>query len=258
VYKLSKQPLIEVSFELHWKNKENEIIDPNYRLLIGSLYEHMKEKFPEYESLPTVHIPEEALPPKNKIIQYRFWSKNKTWPVVQLGHRILTVNMNKNYDKWETFKPIIEYVVNKFLEAYPKKDALTLEKLILRYLDAFPFNFIDNNILEFLKDKLHTNINIDFGEDKRKQRMDYKPISINFRLTYILHEPEGLLELGFFKGTVEARENLIMESVVLSQDDPSINPETSEIMSWLDKAHDMTDFVFSQLIRGKLEEEELR
>lgn len=163
--------------------------------------------------------------------------------------------MNKNYNKWKTFKPIIEYVVNKFLEAYPKKDALALEKLILRYLDAFPFNFIDNNILEFLKDKLHTNINVDFGEDKRKQRMDNKPISINFRLAYILHEPEGLLELGFFKGTVEARENLIMESVVLSQDDPSINPETSEIMGWLDKAHDMTDFVFSQLIRGKLEEE---
>jgi len=46
VYKLSKQPLIEVAFELHWKNKENEVIDLNYRLLIGSLYEYLKEKFP--------------------------------------------------------------------------------------------------------------------------------------------------------------------------------------------------------------------
>ena len=256
MYKLSKQPLIEVVFELHWGNKKTFPVDLNYRLIIGALYEHIREDFPEFETLPTVNIPEGAVPPEAKIIQYRFWKKNKKWPIVQLGPGILTVNMNKDYEKWEKFKPIIRDVVEKFLKIYPDKENLFIHRLVLKYLDAFAFDFLNKNILDFLKNKLHVSINIDFGEDERRERFSPNPLNIDFRLDYSLNEPEGLLGVRFLKALIENKEeSLVMESYVVSSERPPVEPDTESIINWLDKAHDMTDFVFSNLIRGELEEE---
>ena len=254
--KLSKQPLIEVAFELHWGNKKSFPLDPNYRLVVGAIYEHVRDKFPEFETLPTVNIPEEALPPNSRIIQYRFWTKNRRWPVVQLGPGILTVNMNKDYEKWENFKPIIADVVEKFLKVYPVKEDLFIHRLILKYLDAFSFDFLNNNILDFLERKLHVSINIDFEKEERIERFSQNPLNIDFKLEYSLNEPEGLLGVRFLKALVENKEeSLVMESYVVSSERPSVEPNTESITNWLDKAHDMTDFIFSNLIRGELKEE---
>ncbi len=253
---LSKQPLIEVVFELHWGNKKNLSFDPAHRLLIGALYEHIREDFSEFETLPTINIPEQALPPDSRVIQFRFWTKGKNWPVVQLGPGILTVNMNKDYKKWESFKPIIENVVDKFLKVYPDKENLFIHRLILKYLNAFPFDFLNKNIFDYLKCKLHISIDIDFGDDKRKERFSTNPLNIDFRLDFPLNEPEGLLGIRFLKAFVENKqESLIMENYVISSENPFVEPNTRSIMNWLEKAHDMTNFVFSSLIRGELEEE---
>jgi len=255
MYKLSKQPLIEVVFELQWGNKKTFPVDPNYRIVVGALYEHIREDFPEIESLPTVNIPEEAVPPEVKIIQYRFWRRNRKWPIVQLGPGILTVNMNKDYETWEKFKPIISDIVEKFLKIYPEKENLFIHKLVLRYLDAFAFDFLNKNILDFLKNKLHVSISLDFGEDERRERFSPNPLNIDFKLDYSLNEPKGVLGVRFFKAIVENKDSLIMESYVLSYERPSVEVDTKSIINWLDKAHDMTDFLFSNLIRGELEEE---
>ncbi|GAB6073292.1 hypothetical protein JCM14244_16690 [Venenivibrio stagnispumantis] len=258
MYKLSKQPLVEVAFELYWgnKNKGDLYFDPNYRLIIGALYERIKEKFPEFETLPTVNIPIEALPSGSKIVQYRFWSKNRKWPVVQVGPNILTVNMNKEYEKWENFKPLVLKVVNNFFSIYPDKENLFIDNLALKYLDAFPFDFINDNVLEFLKKKLHVNIGIDFGEEERRNRFPENPISVECKLEYFLNEPKGLLGVHFFKGLIEnKKESLFIESHVESLQMSNIEPNIESISNWLDKAHEMTDFIFSSIIRGELEEE---
>ncbi len=256
MHKLSKQPLIEVVFELHWGNKNSFPFDPNYRLIVGAVYEHIRNGFPEFETLPTINIPEEALPPNSKVIQYRFWAKNRRWPIVQMGPGILTVNMNKDYEKWESFKPIISDVVRKFLTAYPDRENLFIHKLVLKYLDAFPFDFLNNSILDFLESKLHVSINIDFENDERIERFSQNPLNLDFKLEYSLNEPEGLLGVRFLKAIIENREeSLVMESYVISSERPPVEPDTESIMDWLDKAHDMTDFVFSNLIRGELERE---
>lgn len=256
MYKLSKQLLIEVIFEMHWGNKNSFPIDPNHRLIVGALYEHIREDFPQFEALATVNIPEDAMPPDNKIIQYRFWSKGRRWPVVQLGPGILTVNMNKDYENWGSFRAVIKHVVENFLSVYPVKEELFIHRLALKYLDAFPFDFFNKNILDFLKNKLHISINVDFGRDERSGKLSPNPINLDFRLDYFLSEPDGLLGVRFLKSLIEkGKESLVMESYVISSERPPVKPDTEDIMNWLDKAHNMTDFIFSNLIRGELEEE---
>ena len=252
--KLSKQPLLEVVFELHWKSKKG-YPDPNYKLIIGSFYDHIKSRFPVFEPLMTASIPEEAIPPNNRIVQYRFWSKNKVWPVVQLGSGIITVNMNKDYESWNKFKPVIEEVIDNFLKSHPSIENLILEKLILRYIDVLPFDFSKNNVLDYIRNKLHVNLIIDLGDDQRKTKLSEAPINIDLKLEHLISEPEGILGFRFFKATIEGRDVLAMESYVISREYPQIEFSREPIGVWLDKAHNMTDFIFSSLIRGELLEE---
>lgn len=256
MYKLSKQPLIEVIFELHWGNKNSFPFDPNYRLIVGALYERIKDKFSDFEALLTVNIPEGIFPPDTKLIQYRFWTKNKRWPVVQLGPQVLTVNMNKDYETWERFKPIIVDVVSQFLAIYLDKESLFIHSLALKYLNAFSSDFWRSHILEFLKNRLHISIDVDFGEEQRKSRFSLDPLNLDFKIEYSLNEPKGLLGIRLLKEYIENREeSLIIENYVISSERTSVKPELQSIENWLDKAHEMTDFVFSSLIRGELEEE---
>ncbi len=252
--KLSKQPLVEVIFELHW-NSKNGYPDSYYKLIIGAFYEHIKKEFPVFEPLITANIPEEAIPPESRIVQYRFWSENKTWPVVQLGPGILTVNMNEDYGGWNTFKPVIEKVTDKFLKSHPYIEDLVLEELILKYIDVFYIDFSKNNVLDYLKNKLHIDLQVDLENDPRKANLSEIPINVDIKLEYQINEPEGILGFRFFKAFVKEKEGLVLESYVVSKQILGFDLSKEFIATWLDKAHDMTDFIFSNLIRGKLMEE---
>lgn len=252
--KLSKQPLVEVIFELHWKSNK-AYPDPDYRLIIGAFYEHIKNEFPVFEPLPTANIPEEAIPPNNKIIQYRFWSENKAWPVVQLGPGIVTVNMNNDYEVWDTFKSVIEKVVEKFFNSHPDKESLVLERLSLKYLDFFQLDFLKDNILNYLKSKLHINLSVDLGADPRKAYLSPSPVNIDLKLEHQINKPEGVLGFRFFKAPLEDKEGLVMESYIVSREFPQVSLSKESISTWLDQAHELTDFIFSNLIRGELMEE---
>jgi len=246
--KLSYQPLLEAAFELNWKNTKHPFLDPNYQILIGALYERVRDKFPQVEALPTASIPPEALPPNNRLVQYRFWSPGRTWPVIQVGPGILTINIDKSYEGWNKFKQTVMDIINIFSDTYPDSQNLFIDKLILRYLNGFYYFGDHSNILEFLSKYLHINLNIDFGE-----RKNLNPSDINLALTYKLHEPNTFLNLKTFKGKVNNEEKLLLEILVTSNENKPI--ENFNIHDWLEKAHKIISSVFKSLIRGKLEEE---
>ena len=250
--KLSRQPLLEAAFELNWKNMKYPFLDPNYQILIGALYERIRDKFPQFEALPTASIPPEALPPNNRLTQYRFWSPGKTWPVVQVGHGILTINIDKIYEGWDNFRQTITTVIDIFTNTYPDTQNLFIDKLTLRYINGFYYLGSHSNILEFLSKYLHINLNIDFDVDFGKQKK-LNPSDINLALTYELHESNTFLNLKTFKGKVNDEEKLLLEILVTSNENKSI--ENFNIHDWLEKAHKIISSVFKSLIRGELEDE---
>jgi uncharacterized protein (TIGR04255 family) len=226
---VSKQSLIEVIFEFHWFNKRVSL-DLQYGFLIGSLYENLKDNFPNYEVLPTARIPLKALPHDLKIIQYRFRCKNYDWPVVQLGPGVLTVNLNENHDTWDKIKPVIEEVLTKFLKSYPKKEDLGIDKLVLKYLNAF----------DLKKDTKLLTVELNLNQTSK---------NLDIRLEYELMELEGLAGIRFFNFPLKGQENLIVESYVVS-DEIVKEVELSYISNWLDNAHNIIDFVLSKLRRN--------
>jgi uncharacterized protein (TIGR04255 family) len=245
---LSHKPLVEAVFELRWDLKEIQQgvrLDPNYKIMVGRLYDRIKDKYPVPEPLPTAAMPDEIA---GYIVQHRFRDSDGGWPLVQIGPGILTLNDTEKYD-WDDFERRIPYVLNAFFEVYPPED-LVVNGLLLRYIDAIDFDYGKENIFQYLQKALKTTVDVPqnlFDGTGISQI----PLALDLRFSFPSSKPQGAMHLRFargLKGTVDA---LAWETMVQSIDADA--PKTcNEIMDWVRNAHVLTDDWFFKLIEGEL------
>jgi len=154
---LKNKPLVEAIFELRWALKEQASgikVDPHYKILIGRIYDRVKNEYPFHEQLPTATIPDEIA---GYVVQHRFRKSKDAWPLIQIGPGIITLNDTEEY-VWEDFEKKISHVLNILFESYPDAgSSLKISGLLLRYIDAVDFNYEENNIFVFLKEKMKMN-----------------------------------------------------------------------------------------------------
>ncbi len=250
--KLNNPPLIEAIFELRWKLQETEQgikTDPNYKLLVGRIFEKVKTEYPFYEQLPTANIPDEIA---GYIIQHRFRKNKDEWPLIQIGPGIVTLNDTEEY-LWINFEKKINYLLETLYDIYPDaKTNLIINGLSLRYINAVPFDFKNENILDFLKEKFKTEINLHqelFGDKK----VNKFPIGLDLRFSFDSKKPKGIMNLRFARGKKKEADVLIWETVVQStpEDTPNIK---DKIIAWTNDAHVLTKDWFCRLIKGELME----
>ena len=248
---LKNKPLIEAIFELRWALQEPAPgfrIDPHYKLLIGRLYDKLSENYPYYEQLPTAAMPDEI---GSYIVQHRFRKAKDIWPLVQLGPGIITVNDTDGYI-WEDFEIRIDKAVKMLFEVYDESGKpLSINRLLLRYIDGIRFDFGDDDIFDFLQNQLKTNISLypKLFETEEIQRL---PSALDLRFSFPSENPNGRIHLRFVQGKKNGIDALIWETMV-----ESLMEDASEyqknILEWINKAHDVTDDWFFKLIEGELE-----
>ena len=59
---LTNKPLVEAIFEIKWELQDSPSggkIDPNYKILVGMLYEKLNQDYPFIEPLETASMPDE-------------------------------------------------------------------------------------------------------------------------------------------------------------------------------------------------------
>lgn len=127
-------PIIDALFEIRFTSS----IPSN--AILGVVYSSIKESYPHYEGLPILQIPEELRKndatlkycPENRFIKENF--------IFQIGPSVLSISSYPNYVGWESFKQEIENCL-----CIIKKIGLInrLERLGLRYIDAFDFPILD-------------------------------------------------------------------------------------------------------------------
>ena len=249
---LKNKPLIEAIFELKWLLQEpiegvNLKIDPHYKLLIGRVYDRVKEEYPFHEQLTASNIPEEFAA---YVVQHRFRKKEKGWPLNQIGPGIITLNDTSNYT-WDDFKRRIKLLLDTLFESYPEANtALKINNLLLRYIDAIEFDFSKNEIFAFLKDHMKMNIGI---YDKLFENTGINKLSPGFdiRFSFPSTKPKGLINLRFTRGEKNGKDALIWETMV--QTDGINSPQKkTDISKWVEKAHTLTDDWFFKIIEGDL------
>lgn len=154
---LKNKPLVEAILEIRWRLEGKAPapqIDPHYKLLLGRLFDRMIGEYTEHEHLPSANIPDEMA---SHVVQHRFRVAKNSWPLIQVGPGIFTVNSTDDY-KWTDFRPRVLSAINRLYDAHPKVDDLKISNIILWYIDAVDFDYNQNNSFDFLKDKLKLNI----------------------------------------------------------------------------------------------------
>jgi uncharacterized protein (TIGR04255 family) len=245
---LSHKPLVEAVFELRWALKEIQQgvrVDPNYKIMVGRLYDRIKDKYPFPEPLPTATMPDEIAA---YIVQHRFRDSDGGWPLVQIGPGILTLNDTEKYD-WGDFEKRIPYVLNAFFEVYPPKD-LVVNGLLLRYIDAIDFDYSKENIFRYLKRALKTTVDVPQSLFDGTG-INKGPLAFDLRFSFPSSTPQGAMHLRFSRGKKANIDALGWETMVQSIDEHA--PKTcNDIMDWVRDAHELTDDWFFKLIEGEL------
>lgn len=247
---LKNKPLVEAIFELQWKLQEPTLgmkIDPHYKILIGKVYDRIGNEYPFHEQLPTASMPDEIA---GYVVQHRFRKGQDKWPLIQIGPGTITVNDVEEYI-WDDFENRIARIVNILFEVYPdSKNNLKLNSLVLRYIDAIAFDFEKDNIFNFLRKQMKTDINLyqKLFEDTGIEKL---PLGFDLRTSFASKKPKGALHLRFVRGKTKNSDALIWETTVQSalEDVPK---DQNEIANWVKQAHDLTDDWFFKIIEGDL------
>lgn len=251
---LKNPPLIEVIAEIRWMLRPSKPVgvlrDPHYKLLPGKMATILQDDYPFLEELPAADMPEEIAA---NMVQYRFRVGYNKWPLVQLGPGIITVNQLGPDYQWTDLERRIEQAINALFEAHPKATNLKMDRLILRYIDSFPFNFKKKNILDYLDNGLKTSIALD---DRLLSSIGISeaPSALDVKLLYKIKKDGAALSTRFASGKVRDKDSLIIETVV-QQDGDKVPSNRDSIMRWFAEAHAVTHNWFFTMIEGPILEE---
>jgi len=249
---LKNKPLVEAIFELRWELIQPSIsgknmVDPNYKLLPGRIFDKVSKEYPFHEPLPTSEMPDEIA---GYIIQHRFRKSSNGWPLIQLGPGIITLNDTSGYD-WYDYRERIHNLLDVFYATHPQASNLKLNGLSLRYIDSIGLDSSQDSIFSFLKNKMKTDVNLNPKLFKSTGVNDM-PINIDMSFSFQSVNPPGIIHQRFRKGKKENTEALIWETVINTASD-KIPKEMNEIIKWIEDAHSLTDDWFFKTIEGELE-----
>jgi len=250
---LSKKPLLEAIFELRWELRPQTggvPLDPHYKILIGAMYEKIRNEYGFHESLPSATMPDEIA---GYVVQHRFRKIQDGWPLIQIGPGIITLNDTVGYT-WDDFEKRIGQLLVTLFDTYPNADTdMVVKRLLLRYIDGVEFDFDSDNVLSFLKDHMKLNIEVEktLFDDTEVRNV---PRALDLKLTFDSTKPAGRVQLRFARGKKQASDvsdALIWETNVFitGKDVPKTK---DEIVGWVKTAHDLTDNWFFKTISGEL------
>lgn len=248
---LKHKPLVEAIFEIRWelqKGPEKGMqIDPHYKLLIGRIYEKIKNEYPYYEQLPTASMPDEIA---EYIIQHRFRKSINQWPLIQLGPGIISLNETHNYT-WSDFEKKANNLIKILFELYPEAEKnLKINSVLLRYIDSMSFNFEKINVFDFIKDKMKMCVEINATLFKGTG-VSRSPYGFDLKFTFPSKKPLGAIHLRFTRGEKKNKDQLAWETHVhsLGADAPISKKDISD---WIKDAHVLADDWFFKIIEGEL------
>ncbi|MCE5209617.1 MAG: TIGR04255 family protein [Chloroflexi bacterium] len=260
--KLERNSLAEAWLELQWELPQGNIPgffeDKAYPFALGVFYNNVKNEFGLREELDSINIPEGMLP---YIVQYRFRKAPNSWPLLQFGPGIATVNFTEPYS-WEMFKSKAMYLQKVLIDSY-QDTKLRSRASILRYRNIFPFDFVSNDVLEYFSTHLNTKIELpktipgNVGEETF-------PSSTQLFMSYDLTEPisQGTVRLGtgfqkkIFENKEVRDEILILEIEISSAGSKSFDFTNLELFyNWLESAHSVIHEWYFSIIEGSLFEQ---
>ncbi len=248
---LKNPPLVEALLDVRWRLQAKENmppVDPAYPVVVGLLYDRVMDQYRFQETAPEAHlVPPEMLPYR---ATHRFRVGEGQWPLVQIGPGVAALNFTTSYT-WNRFSKAAFTFVEKLRDAYRvATDRIPeLTRVTLRYINSLEFRFEEQNVLDFMRDKLHIACAIP-REMVTPDTIAGPPASLRFEVRYPLTRPRALGILNVRRGRRADKAAIVWELMVLSAD--AQVPDLDELPQWLSEAHDVIERWFFRLIEGDL------
>lgn len=240
--KLPKAPLQEVILEVKWDLSidplSKMLTDPGFQLALGKFHYAVAKDF----SVAKQKIPS-AVPISTLSHQpvYQFWKAKNTWPVIQLGPGIITINdTEKNYEWDRTFFPMVKQNITRLCEAY--EGNLNFSQYLLRYIDVIRIKDYDFSDWKSFVEK---HINFKF-ENLFNTHGELKHFT--FDQSFGLTEG-GLLRIIFSSGQNKKKEDVFILQIAASEN-TSVSKEA--LLVKINNAHKHTSEVFKDICKKTL------
>jgi len=209
----------------------------------GLFYEQVKDDFPhkEQKMVPQIELTRELNTFQQKIIiadRVLLFSDDKK-RIVQIGSRLLVINVLKPYPTWNEFKSIIEKCWNSLLKIV---DIKGLERVSLRYINQIQLPFESIDMEEYFEFYPYIG-----------NRLPQAPSYFIVRVEFPYDEGRDRCSVQLMPGIVSESELafiLDIDYFLAHQRDIDI----STVMDWIEKAHGRVEEVFEGCITDKLRE----
>lgn len=242
--RLPKAPLQEVIFEIRWRlepynNVVGQMHDPGFELASGRLSNFVEEKFPVYKKIIPPGIPEQLLSYKPV---HQYWSGIDSWPVLQLGPGIFTINCTDQVYDWEDlFRPLIQESIGWLNNSYKEIPKIIFSSL--RYIDAInidEYGGMDMKLDDFIEKNFNFSYKNSFNTRGIQQRLHFDQSFIT--------EDKTELQIQFSSGTKNNKPAILWQTAAINND--SLNNE--DLLSWADKSHKITHNLFKEIVKPNL------
>ena len=235
IKKLPNSPLQEVVFEVFLEEEIDSKGVPKvekYQFAQGLFFHKIKDEFPVH--VTKKHNPSIKIYPS---IRHQFWKNHNTWPVVQFGPGLMTLNDTEINYEWNKFLPLIKKCLDTLYSSYD--NAIKVNRLSLKYIDAIEFKTKDvSQQLDFINRNFQMNLKNNFELKGSKQE------AINIHQTFNL---DSLGHVSFIISSGFSKNNL---PSLIWQTQITIDNSKNEIdiLDWVDKGHSVISDLFKQTI----------
>ena len=248
---LLRPPLVEAIVEIRWELKRDQqtqrLRDVAYPMMYGRLYERLKKDFPLIEDLPATQAHPEAAP---YVVRHRLRKDKESWPALQIGPGIITINETKNYS-WTELRALTLRLVEAIVELFPRQEMpLNFVKTEVRYINAIRLDSPDEHPLAFFQEKLHTKLELDAALFDGSG-IGQKPLDVGVNLVYPLSRPIGNLLIALNLGEVDAKPAVLFQTIVQSFGETAPQ-DTEGFTNWLLEAHEISEHSFHTFCKGPL------
>lgn len=247
---LPSKPLVETILEIKWGEPTRP--DPAYPVIVGRLYEKVKDRYGVIEDLALAQFPPAVAV---HIPRHRFRTTENGWPLVQIGPGVAVLNDTGKYN-WKDFKRKALEFFPDVRDAHPQPAELDISSLKLEYIDAVDFDFLTTDVRSFLRNKLHVSIKLPQNVFQDQPVQD-RPAYALVQLAFPTGSPKGRIQLSLSTGQKEGKPAVVMQTFVMSTG-PDAQEGWGSFEGWLDGAHQIIRHWFFALVQGDLLEEFLR
>ena len=249
---LNSPPLTEAWLEVRWQLEATETpnfaVDRKFPFALGLFRSKVKNEFGNVTPLEPSRFPQEMVPHS---VHYRFTPIGESWPMLQLGPGVASVNFTNPYT-WEVFKTRALYLREQLNYAY--ENEIQVSSLALRYRNAFEFDYESDDIFNYLQKSLNITIAVPKYISNTITRVSW-PQHLNTSLGYALKKPtgQGAIRIATGRKTDTQKPVIVLELEVISIEDSPHYWSTDEgFANWLEDAHDITHEWFFAIIEGDL------